>query len=287
MARKTTKKKSNKRDPERDARNKRIAIVSAVLIGAAGVFIGGSMGIGKLDEQAASFVAPGDLPIVIHWPMTPAGESWMPIQEREQIQLLLNRAVDGGTALSVSPLKEAGLALAGTGWINGLPTVNWNSAGEIEVHADWRIPAAAVRVGNREVIIDWDRHVLPLDYGIGESLQFYFVNADANLPAIGKQWVGMDLHDGIELLRLLQSSNLLEQVEGCDLGQGENSGIIEIITNSNSRIVWGAGPGKERPGEKSAGIKIDRLRALQDSTSRIDGRYNFVDISGADITVDD
>lgn len=281
------KKKKTKRNPERDDRNKRIAITSVVLIGAAGVFISGSLGIGKLDREAAKFVAPDELPVVIHWPMNQSGESWMPIQEREQTQLLLSRAVKGGNALSLAPLEEAGLALVNTGWINGLPSLSWNAEGQIEVNADWRVPAAAVRVGNREFIIDWDRNVLPLDYAIGESLQFYFINADAKLPAIGKQWVGMDLEDGIELLHLLAKHDLLEQIEGCDLGSAETSGIFEIITNSKSRIIWGAGPGKERPGEKAASVKIDRLKAFEQETSRIDGRFRFVNISGDDIMVDD
>lgn len=284
MARKkTSKKKSSKRDPEHAERNKRIAIGSAIILAGGSVFVGAAMGIGELDRQAAEFIVVGNPQIVLDWPINANGEIWMPINDRKQITTQLAHAVQGGKALSQAPLKEAGLALINTGWIEGTPAVRWTSTGEINIDANWRIPVAAVRVGNRELIIDRDRYALPLDYSIGESNQLFFINVSARQPQIGEQWLGTDLKDGLDLLSRLEQENLLEQVAGFDLGTGAESGTIRIITKRHAKIIWGAAPGQERPGEQPTGVKIDRLKALFDRSGLIDGGSEFVDIRGANI----
>ncbi len=284
MARKKTTKKSSNRDPERADRNKRIMIGGAIIIGAGAVFVGAAMGIGELDRRAAEFIMSTNPPVVIDWPTDVQGTTWMPMIERERIQTQLARAVQGGKALSRAPLEEAGLALMRSGWIEGTPRVRWTSEGKIEVQAHWRVPVAAVRVGTREIVIDRQRHALPLDYNIGQSNQLYFVHVDARQPAIGEQWRGTDIEDGLELLFVLEEENLLEQVAGFDLGQGEKSGTIRIITTRNSKIIWGAGPGRERPGEVPTSVKTGRLKIFYEKTGLIDGGFQYIDISGPTMT---
>ncbi len=286
MAKKSTKRKSSKRDPERLERNKRIAIVTSIVVLGGVVFVGGAMGIGELDRAAARTIVPASPEVVISWDTLSDGSIWMPRQEQERLALGVARAVRGGRALSSEPLKEAVLTMQGSGWVRGTPEARWTSDGQIIIDASWRIPAAAVRVGNREFIVDWDRYVLPLDYAFDESNQLYFVNADAPLPQVGQQWEGTDLQDGIALLRELRTNNLLEQVEGFDLGRGAESGTISIITHRGTRIVWGAGPGRERPGEKTTSVKLERLRVLYERAGLIDGGAPFIDIRGDDIMVD-
>ena len=286
MARKkTTKKRSSKKDPERHDRNLRLFVSGVVVIGAIGVFAGASWGVGQLDRKAAEFVVPGNPTIEIAWPTDSQGEIWMPINERDRLDELLSRAVRGGKALSRAPLEEAGLALMRSHWIEGTPRVSWTSDGKIQIDADWRVPAAAVRVGNREFIIDWNRVVLPLDYGIAQSNQFYFLNADAQLPKTGEVWMGTDLQDGLKLLEILGKEGLLEQISGFDLGKGEHSGTIVIQTTRNASIIWGAGPGRERPGEISTSEKIGRLKAFYEDTGLIDGGFSSIDISGEQVFV--
>ncbi len=284
MARKKAAKKSSKRDPERADRYKRIAIGSAIVIGAGAVFVGAAMGVGELDRRAGEFIVPTNPSVMIDWPTDADGSIWMPINDRETLSRDLARAVQGGKALSRAPLEEAGLALMRSGWIQGTPRVRWTSDGEIEIEAQWRIPVAAVRVGTREIVIDRMRHALPLDYGIGQSNQLYFVHADARQPAIGEQWLGTDLQDGLELLFALERANLLEQVAGFDLGEAEESGTIRIITTRNSKIIWGAGPGRERPGEVPTSVKTGRLRVFYEKTGLIDGGFQYIDISGPTMT---
>jgi hypothetical protein len=284
MPRKATpKKKKSKHDADRFDRNKRIAIVTGVILAGGSVFVGASMGIGELDRQAARFIAPDQLTVQIDWPINATGSTWMPIDEREHIERQLAHAVSGGQALSQAPLKEAGITLMNTGWVEGTPTIAWTSDGQITVAARWRVPVAAVRVGNREIILDRDRHALPLDYAIGQSNLLFFSNVDARQPAIGEQWLGTDLQDGLKLLDRLERENLLEQVAGFDLGKGADSGTLKIITVRGARIIWGAGPGRERPGEQPTSVKIDRLKALFDRTGLIDAGAALIDIRPADI----
>jgi len=286
MAKKTTKRKKTARDPQRAERNKRIAIGASLLVLSGAVFVAGAMGVRELDRAATQAIVRGTPEIVIGWDTLPDGSVWMPLAEQEQLHLAIARAVQGGKALSIEPLKEAVLTLQQTGWVEGVPEARWTHDGRIVIDAAWRKPAAAVRVGNREVIIDWDRYVLPLDYAIGQSNQWYFTNTDAPLPKTGQQWKGTDLQDGIALLRELRRHQLLEQIDGFDLGRGEDSGVISIITKRGTRIVWGAGPGRERPGEKPTSVKLDRLRTLYERAGLIDGGVPYIDIRGADIMVD-
>jgi len=282
MARKkTSKKKSAKSKSDQADRNKRIAIVSVVVVLGASAFVGGAMGVGELDRKAASFVVPTNAQVLIEWPTDAVGSIWMPITDRETIDRLLSRAVQGGRGLTQAPLKEAALALKNTGWIEGTPTARWTSDGEIEIDAIWRVPVAAVRVGQREIIIDRDRNALPLDYALGESNQLFFINVAARQPAIGEQWLGTDLQDGLALLELLEEQGLLEQVAGFDLGQDAESGTIRLITTRGTKIIWGAGPGRERPGEVPIGQKIDRLKAFYEHTGLIDGGFEYLDIRGS------
>jgi len=280
---KSSKKKSSKFDPDRADRNKRIAIASAIILLGGSVFAGAAMGIGELDRRASKYMVSGDPQVSMDWPTNANRDIWMPIHERERIELLLARAVQGGIALSQAPLKEAGLAILKSGWIDGQPRVRWNPNGQIEIDASWRVPVAVVRVGSREILIDRARHALPLDYDIAKSNQIFFVNVSARQPQIGEQWLGTDLQEGLKLLDRLQQENLLEQVAGFDLGTGAESGTIRIITKRNAKIIWGAAPGHERPGEQPTGVKIDRLKALFDRSGLIDGGSEFVDIRGANI----
>ena len=285
MAKKKTKKKTTKRDPEIAERNKRIAIGSALVVLTGAVFVGGAMGVGELDRAAASAIVPGTPEVQINWAVLSDGTVWMPMHEQERISIAIGRAVKGGKALSNEPLREAVLELQQSGWVEGVPEARWTSDGTIILDAHWRVPAAVVRVGKREVLIDWDRHVLPLDYGIGQSNQRFFMNTDAPLPRVGEQWGGADLKDGIALLRELRTNGLLDQVDGFDLGDGAESGTISIITNRGTRVVWGAGPGRERPGEQPARVKVQRLMTIYERAGLLDGGTGYIDIRGDDIMV--
>lgn len=285
MASSTTKgkKKRASKDPERQERNKRIAIGACVILGGAAVFAGAGLGVKTLDEQAAACTLVGAPDVEIVWPSDKQGNVWMPRSERRRIQELIDNAVLGTAALSVTPLKEASLALRGTGWVEGDPVARWADDGTVRLSADWRVPAAAVVVGEQETLIDWDAHVLPISYMRGASNQFYIRNTATTNPGVGNVWDEPEIADALALRRVLAQKGLLSQIEGVDLGEGREHGILHLLTNGDARIVWGGGPGRERPAEMPTDVKLDRLVELQTKTGRVDASVRIVDIRGQHI----
>jgi hypothetical protein len=190
----------------------------------------------------------------------------------------MTRAAQGGRALSAEPLAEIGRALVGTGWFEGTPTVRWTHDGQILAEGRFRAPAAAVRTGVREHLIDYDGRLLPLDYPAGGSNQIFLLNASQPMPGVGGVWAGQDVVAALDLVVLLQEEGLLEQVAGIDLGEGRQSGSLAIITDRGARVVWGGGPRHLRPAEQPTSVKLARLRTLLDRTGRIDASVDLVDL---------
>lgn len=280
------KKKKSKRNLETADRNRRLVIGAAVVIGGASIFVGTAMGVDLLDQHAAEMTIAGDPIVEIVYPGSEEGESWMPRYEQDTLDARARAAVRGTSALTVTPLEEVGRMLGASGWAEGSPDVRWTPEGGVKATLRWRVPTAAVRFGGREYLIDRQGYLLPLHYPIAQSNQFSFTNASEPKPQrAGEQWGGKDLGDGLALLELLREQDLLEQVEGIDLGQGRESGTLSIRTDRGAKIVWGGGPGDVRPGEQPTSIKTERLKALFLKTGRIDANVELVDIRGSDITL--
>lgn len=285
MAR-TKKPKSKKpakaaRDPDRAARQKRFTIAALLGIGCVASFVGASVGLDTIDRLAVSRLTPADPIVSITWPRDPSGQVWLPLVERERIATLTAYAASGGRALSREPLEEIGRALTDTGWFEGTPTVRWTPEGRILAEGRWRAPAAAVRIGTREHLIDYDARLLPLEYPSGDSNQIFLLNASQPIGKVGEPWAGEDIRAALDLILLLQRDRLLEQVAGIDLGQGRQSGVLSIITDRGARVVWGGGPQHLRPAEQPTSVKLSRLRTLLDRTGRIDAGVDFVDLRPA------
>lgn len=277
------KKKSTKKDPERLVRNKRIAMGVAVVLGGAGAFVCAGFGIKAVDERAAELVCAGDPAIEVAYPTDAQGRVWLPRSETARIDEIMEHAVMGASALSAEPLREASVALERTGWVEGTPEARWTDEGSIVVSAEWRVPVAAVVSGGEEHLIDSRGVVLPLSYGIGQSMQFAIHNPARPMPSVGEVWDEPEIVDAIALRALLRESGLLGQIIGVDLGRGSDHGVLTLMSNNDARIVWGGGPGRERPAEMPTRIKIDRLTELQRTTGRIDASVRLVDIRGPEI----
>lgn len=282
MARKTKAKPKkaakSPRDPERSARNKRFMIAFLLGVGGIASFVGASAGLDAVNRRAIEELTPGDPRVEMVWHRGADGRVWLPLAEQERITSLTAQAASGGRALSVEPLAEVGRAMAGTGWFSGTPSVRWTPDGRIHAEGTWRVPAAAVRIGAREHLIDFDARVLPLEYPSGESNQIFLINQSQPIAARGEKWEGEDLRAALDLIVLLQNERLLEQVAGIDLGRGRDSGVLSIITDRGARVVWGGGPRHLRPAEQPTSIKLDRVRTLLQRTGRVDAGVDLVDL---------
>lgn len=281
MARKTkTKKKAAKspKDPERSARNKRFAVAFLLGVGGIASFVGASAGLDAVNRRAIEELTPGDPRVELVWHRDGNGRVWLPLSEQERITTLTAQAASGGRALSVEPLAEVGRALVGSGWFDGTPQVRWTPEGRIHAEGVWRVPAAAVRIGSREYLIDFEARVLPLEYPSGESNQIFLINQSQPIVGPGEKWGGEDLRAALDLIVLLQREGLLEQVAGFDLGRGRDSGVLSVITDRGARVVWGGGPQHLRPAEQPTSIKLDRVRTLLQRTGRMDAGVDLVDL---------
>ncbi len=266
------------RDPDRSVRNRRIALAALIGLGAAASFVGAAAGLDAVERRAVEHLAPGDPVVAIAWPRDARGEVWLPLHERERLASLMTAAARGGRPLSREPLAEVGRVLHESGWFEGVPEVRWTHDAQIHAEGRWRAPAAAVRLGVREYLIDYDARVLPLDYPAGGSNQIFLLNPNQPLPRLGEAWSGEDVRAALDLVLLLQNERLLGQVAGVDLGQGRQSGVLSIITDRGARVVWGGGPHHLRPAEQPTSVKLARLRGLLERTGRLDASVDLVDL---------
>lgn len=292
------KKKKTARDPERRERNRRIAVGAAVTAAGVAAFVASTYGLNFINDRAAEHLAPEHRltnasratptgpAVAIAWPSDGNGATWMPQAERDRLSALMIHAVRGGRALTRAPLAEIGTALLDTGWFEGTPTVRWTYDGQIEVEGTWRTPAAAVRIGPREHLIDYSARVLPLDYPSGQSNQIFLLNPAQPRPRTDEPWAGEDLRAALDLILLLQQEQLLEQVAGIDLGTGHDSGRLAIITDRGARIIWGGGPDHLRPAEQPTSVKLNRMRTLLQRTGRIDGAVDRIDLRGPQVLLE-
>lgn len=288
MSKKTKVKKKTKapKDPLLTARHKRFAIGLLVAFGGIGTFVGASAGLRLLNERAVSRLTPGSPVVTVAWPRDSAGKVWMPNAERERLATMMVHAAEGGRALSREPLEDIGAVLSSTGWFEGTPTVRWTHDATIQARGRWRTPVAVVRLGEMEYLIDHDAQVLPLNYPAGQSNQIYLVNPSQPLPGEGKQWEGEDIRSALDLMLLLQKEDLLGQVAGFDLGEGREAGRLSIITDRDSRVIWGGGPQHTRPGEQPTNVKLTRIKTLLKRTGRIDGAVDRIDLRGPQILLE-
>lgn len=280
------KKKSRNKDPERSLRNRRLALACLVGTTGIGAFVGAAAGLDALNQRAIDHLTPGNPSVAIAWPAGPDGSVWLPQTERDRVAALIRDAALGGRALSREPLARIGETLRDTGWFQTDPHVRWTAEGSIEVTGDWRVPAAAVRVGQREDLVDSDAHRLPLDYAAGASNLVAMTNPSQPRPAVGAVWQGQDLRDAMDLMLMLQRERLLEQVAGIDLGAEHDNGRLTVVTDRGAQVVWGGGPERVRPGEQPTSVKLNRLRSLLERTGRIDGGVDRIDLRGQQILLE-
>lgn len=237
----------------------------------------------------------------IAWP-TVAGDrsrTWMPESVRREIEQ---------TALSrISPdvfdresLEQARAALEATGWFERVDAVRRLEGNLIEIQGVWRTPLAVVRQDNRDIVVGAGGALLPLSYapgGAGPGLKVIRgvsqrppIRADGS-PAYGAAWPGGEVQAGLDLLdalrRAFSATRVWPQITGVDAAMFQRDGRLAIVSDQDSRIVWGAPPGMIAPGEQSTDQKIARLVHLANGpTERIDAGERWIEIYSAHVYVD-
>lgn len=261
-----------------------VAVIVLALV--AGVVMGNR----TLKAKATAITQKVECKISIEWPMlsrpkdAPAPKSvdemtWMPRQLREDLLARAYAAVEREPdPFAPAAIADVGATMMESGWFEGAPRVERGGPGEMRISGKWRLPAAAVRTSDKEILVGWDGRPLPVVYDrLGSSgMQFIAgpiedpVMAAPGKPDCSKPWPGGDVDAGLELLALLAKQPYARQVAGVQIGSHKDEKSLEIISREGGKIVWGGRPSKPMIGEASTEAKLGKLEWLTRTYGRID-----------------
>jgi hypothetical protein len=257
---------------------KKVAGAVAITLLCGGLFAGLVFGIAPLEKRAATFIDPQRVTIDIQWPKVESGDgSWMPLKVRDQLSTLAMEAAGSSLELlTADQLSRVHTAMSQSGWFAAAPMVTRKPGGIIRVEGSWRIPAANVRHKGDTYLLSWDG--LPMPAGLEAPLWIYDPAVGPPTDRAGDRdfttpWRGEDIAAALELLGKLAAQPYMGQIQGVDASQFAKDGSLIIITDQNTRIVWGGRPSKPNMGEISTQQKLAHLRQLVRDTKRIDANY--------------
>lgn len=218
-----------------------------------------------------------DEPKAETWAPTIAATTWLPDQFQEQLLERAKAALGASPdPMSREPLVSVAEAMEKSGWFIGRPTVERRAGGVLCVRGAWRVPAAVVRQGQKDVLLSWDATPMPVEYKLGQG----------NLPVIvgvpsaaatkdgardyAKTWPGEEVEAAMELLKTLALEPWYGQVGGVDVTKFHETKKLVVTTSLGGRIVWGGRASKPLAGEASTKNKLTRLAAIHKKFGRID-----------------
>ncbi len=261
-----------------------------VIVMVLGLVAGIVMGNRPLKAKATAITQKVECKIAIEWPQlarakdAPAAKSvdeltWMPRQLREDLLARAYAALDREPdPFAPAAVAAIGQTLTASGWFDGPPRVERGGPGELRITGKWRLPAAAVRTGDKEILVGWDGRPLPVVYERAGASGMQFIAGPIQDPAMlstsqpdcSKAWPGGDVEAGLELLALLARQPYSKQVAGVEIGSHKDEKSLEIISRDGGRIVWGGRPTKPLIGEASTEAKLGKLEWLARTYGRID-----------------
>lgn len=292
MARKKSASRSRKKSPpvrERiggavaDLRDRWVSgpgplIVTVIVIAA--IAITTVLSVPALERRVASAnsIEPADMSITFV-----AVPEWVAPDITGELEDLARRELTGDP-LEQTELVAVSDALMASGWLESVEQVRRRRIDAIEIGATFRSAFALVRDGGTDYLVDRQGHRLPREFPARTDRTFVVIDGAArNVPgAAGAPWRGRDVEDALTLLAMLVDRPWYDQIESIDVADYATDGILTLVTDIGSRIVWGSAPGAERPLEMTASVKLSYLdRAYEESgTDRIDfnqqGRWHFL-----------
>lgn len=254
---------------------------AALTLMCGGLVAGVLFGTRALERRAAEALDPGDVRLAIEWPVAAGGEgTWMPRACSEALEALAHDAAGPSSdLLDHEQLHRVATALSQSGWYSKTPLVTREQGGMIRVSGEWRIPAANVRYRGDDFLISWDGNPMPP----GAQASNWIFDPAIGPPRDGagerdyqRPWAGEDIAASLELLGKIASEPWVKQVQGVDASQFSSKGQLILITDQNTKVVWGGRPSKPALGEVSTAQKLEHLRQLVRDTKRIDASYPMI-----------
>jgi hypothetical protein len=212
-------------------------------------------------------------------PPTPTSEpmTWVNAEMRMELeQMVLSRL--GPDPFDRSGLAAARDALARTGWFRDDLRLARDPSGLVRVTGSWRIPAAAVRYANQDMLVSAAGELLPVKYRPDASGYKVIVGVAQPPPEPGKLWIGGDVQAGLKLLEFLGKLPCQEQVAAVDVSQYTPGRTLAIVTDLGNRILWGGPIDEFNPGQAAPGVKLQRLAQVCREQGRIDAGRQLIDV---------
>lgn len=250
-----------------------LAVLTFVGLGVAWV-----AGRDELQRRAAALTVPVQ-EIRFNWPVavqmgesrsTPdPRETWLPAPVRNELVQIASQHVGTGP-FEREPLENIRRDLMATGWFASLRSVSRDSAGNINIMGEWRIPTAVVRRDNRDYLVARGGEVLRLPARTPVAPGTLPVITSPHLPppqddgvlSYGKQWAGGDVQAALDLLRTVGGMPEARRLRGVDLAAFMDKGHLVLVTDAGSRIVWGSAIGESALGEAPVDKRRNRLKTI-------------------------
>lgn len=218
-----------------------------------------------------------DEPKVEAWAPAVTATTWLPDQFQEQLLERAKAALGANPdPMSREPLVSVADAMERSGWFVGRPTVERRAGGVLCVRGLWRVPAAVVREGQKDVLLSWDATPMPVEYKHGQANLPVIVGVAAGAPSkdggrdYSRPWPGEEVEAAMELLKTLAVEPWYGQVGGVDVTRFRESKKLVVTTSLGGRVVWGGRASKPLAGEASTKNKLSRLAAINKKFGRID-----------------
>jgi hypothetical protein len=252
------------------ARTLGIGILACVALG--GVAFGIARGLPHLNAyaEARAMIDPSKVQIVFSDP-----PKWMPMETLNALSAQAHSAMASASPLEAGALQRVHQSLLTSGWFARVEQVRRQTDTEIAVEGEFRVPFAMVRVGDEDHLIDVAGRRLPLSY-VGAALRPHLpliVGVSMPMPAEpGGLWLGSDLRAALNLAGLLRDRTwfVSGQIHAIDASRFGREGIVELITDRQTRIVWGGDPLDRSLSEMPADRKLACLDALYRASRRVD-----------------
>lgn len=177
-------------------------------------------------------------------------------------------------------LARARTALNATGWFQQDLKLRRDQSGLVHIAGSWRIPAAAVRSGGKDIIVSAQGERLPVDYRPDTSGFRVIVGARSGPPEFGQGWLGGDVQAGLRLLTKLSTldDRSYSQIAAIDVTDYSVNRTLVIITELGNRIIWGGPVEDFSPGQAQPSVKLARLVQLQREHGRVDAGRAAIDV---------
>lgn len=278
---KPRKRKSSSRLAEVDwVRFRRVFLTAVALLTVAGVSVGSVYAVPRLSKEASRQQWADQQDVVFR--DTPAWAEGPLIEWLTRVV----QSVSSGDPLRRDDLVGVRERLLETGCFESVRQVRRTASDEIEIAARFIVPFMIVRDQAGDHLVDHRGRLLPSAYRAPESHDFLTVSGPTfGRPArAGTEWPGSDVTAAIALVELISQRPWHAQVIEINVSRFLTDNAIELITNRNGRIIWGAAPGAEGAREVLSAQKLAYLDRHYQDYRHIDRGCELLNITGDVVT---